>query len=279
MSVTTAILFIVAGIVLGALIAWIFLARFIARKDSSTQSQPSDGATRHIVTVLVLTMGAGGIVELGTLVITKAQPGTEGESVKLVFGAILPLLASWVGTVLAYYYSRENLTAATRSVTDLAKEISGSQKLAAIAVKDKMIPVDRVQLPAKTLNDVMALKLTTVLGFFDTIGVQRLPIWRDDKVAMYIVHRSKVTDYIAKNIADPALKDRTVKDLVEDPAFSTLFKQSFAFVSLGDTLADAKAKMESTPSCEDIFVTGTGRETDAVVGWVTDNEITRAATL
>jgi len=46
--------------------------------------------------------------------------------------SVLPLLGVWVGTLLAYYFSKENFEAATKSVTEMAREIGGMEKLRAI---------------------------------------------------------------------------------------------------------------------------------------------------
>jgi hypothetical protein len=44
----------------------------------------------------------------------------RAETSRLVFSSVLPLLGTWVGTVLAFYFARENLAAATESTLRLA---------------------------------------------------------------------------------------------------------------------------------------------------------------
>src|SRR5712691_1865567 len=56
------------------------------------------------------------------------------EAAKYVFAAVLPLLGTWVGTVLAHYFQKENLAAATQSISDLASKVAGTDKLQSILV-------------------------------------------------------------------------------------------------------------------------------------------------
>jgi hypothetical protein len=58
-----------------------------------------------------------------------------------------------------------------------------------------------------------------------------------------------------------------------------LFKSSFGFASADATLADAKQIMDKIPKCGDVFVTQTGKPTEPIVGWVTDNLIIENATV
>jgi hypothetical protein len=53
---------------------------------------------------------------------------------------ILPMIGTWVGTVLAFYFGKEQLEAATRSVTSIARELTPDEKLRSIRGTDKMIP-------------------------------------------------------------------------------------------------------------------------------------------
>jgi hypothetical protein len=256
-------------------------------KDGKDAAGPGDGRTRERLAFTILVVGLAGMLVLGALVIYFEKVDRAREA-HFVFGSILPLLASWIGTVLAYYYSRENFAAATRSVTDMAKEMSDGKRLTAIGVKDKMIAIDKIRtLVASNLaakfQDIDAIKLSVILTYMGADpAVQRLPVWDDGKVMKYMIHRSKITDFISSKVSAPAgsaAADLTLKDLIADSALKQLFTTSFAAVSPDKTLADAKLVMESTPHCEDVFVTKTGKKEDEVLGWITDNMISDTAKL
>ena len=53
-------------------------------------------------------------------------------------GADQESFAAWVGTVLAYYFFKDNFKAASKSVQDMAK-IATDEKLKALFVRDEMI--------------------------------------------------------------------------------------------------------------------------------------------
>ena len=52
-----------------------------------------------------------------------------------------------------------------------------------------------------------------------------------------------------------------------------LVEKSIAFVSSKTTLGDAKAAMEKTKNCQDVFVTENGIPEEPVIGWLTNTEI------
>jgi len=59
--------------------------------------------------------------------------------VQMAFTATLPLFGAWVGTILAFYYGREDFEASTRSFTKIAESVGGTEKLKEIEVSTKMI--------------------------------------------------------------------------------------------------------------------------------------------
>src|SRR2546423_754811 len=58
------------------------------------------------------------------------------EMIRYVFASIIPLLGSWMGTILAFYFSRDSLAAATQSVRDLTQAVTGD-RLKTVPVKEK----------------------------------------------------------------------------------------------------------------------------------------------
>src|SRR5713226_1358319 len=79
------------------------------------------------------------VAVLAMQVIDHAKDKDIAGNAQNVLNSVLPLLGTWVGTILAYYFSKENFEAATKSVTELAKQITPQEKLKAALAKDKMI--------------------------------------------------------------------------------------------------------------------------------------------
>jgi len=85
------------------------------------KKERTDGGERQWLAGAILLIAGLGIIALSIVVIVLCPHEQRFEATKYVFVADLPLLGSWVGTVLAYYFSQNNLSAATRSVVDIQR--------------------------------------------------------------------------------------------------------------------------------------------------------------
>ena len=106
--------------------------------DLSDKASKSDVVTRNLLTYILVIISILGVVVLSVTAIAVSPAGQQLETVKYVLSVVLPMLATWVGTVLAYYFSKENFSAASQSVTAMAARLSGIEKLKSIAIKERM---------------------------------------------------------------------------------------------------------------------------------------------
>src|SRR5262245_33908665 len=92
----------------------------------------SDTSTRKWLAVGIVgaSIAVIGAISTVAIVLSNDRAGTS----RLVFAAVLPLLGTWVGTVLAFYFARENLEAATETARVLSGIGTGT-------------PVTRVMIP------------------------------------------------------------------------------------------------------------------------------------
>lgn len=239
----------------------------MARQDDPTRRNTADRLAYWVVVL-------SGIVLLTLVVLTVYLSGDRGDAAKDVMNAVLPLIASWVGTVLAYYYSRENLNAATRNATEMARELTGSEKLKTLLVRDTMTP--RTRIDSMNVSDTTPLR--DVIAYLKQRGRQRLPLFGDDGAVRWIVHLSTINDLLGQAALEgKSGHDLTFADLVADPVRRKMLSDSFVVVSEAATLADAKAALEQVRGREDVFVTRTGNRDEPVLGWITDNSIARHA--
>jgi hypothetical protein len=264
------------------------------------------GDFTNLLAYIVVVLAFIGIFWLGRTVI-GATTGNQ-DNVKYVFGAILPLLGTWVGAVLAHYFQKENLAAATQSISDLASKVAGTDRLQATLARDVMIKPDQIAtLPDKYIGqkvkDVKAqASLSELVGYLKSINKDRLPLFCDSQtnedqqtyqkngVAAGVVHLTSINAFIqayASLPADAGKKDSTtlsLGDLISDDKckYKTVFDNSFGLVAEDTTLGRAKAVMENLtqkiPSgikegCYNIFVTKTGDAKETVLGWVTNDII------
>ena len=71
-----------------------------------------------------------------------------------------------------------------------------------------------------------------------------------------------------------AMTKLTLQNLLDGaPELRLVLQGTFALIKESASLADAKLAMETTPNCQDVFVTQNGRKDEAVLGWITNNEV------
>ena len=251
----------------------------MADNVAPNQESNLEAQSRRWLTFMVISIGISGVVALGVVgLLLKGD--APPEKVKYVVATILPLLATWVGTILAFYFSRENFAAATQSVTELAKSVSGPEKLKSIPVRDKMRPI--VAITHETINqgEEDKVKLGSLLNKYTSI--ERIVVLDAKNVVQFLIYKSMIERYLSRiatqQIQLPtgvsAIQDLTLKNFFDsDAQLFQLFQKSFGFVAAEATLADAKLLMEKIEKCSDVFVTQSGNRGEALLGWVTDNTV------
>lgn len=202
------------------------------------------------------------------------------ENTLSIFHALLPVLGTWVGTVLAFYFSRENFVTAAATARKLVGQFSET-KLHQTSVRPHMIPFPRIM--GVSIPEGKDDTFLTVVALRDMIKppgariplVTRLPVFTHDRRVKYVLHQGTVYEYIAEKGRDKEDgKKATLKDLLE---YNDLGEQArrFSFLPQNATMADAKAAFEDADNCRDVFVTQTGSPNEAVLGWITDVDMVR----
>jgi hypothetical protein len=134
--------------------------------DDTNNSPKSEWKTARFWLALGVTITSIASVAILAGLIINAASNKEDAGTR-VLGSVLPLLGTWVGTVLAYYFSKENFEAATKSVTELAKQITPQEKL-------KSTPVSKVMILRKDMfvktGAANQLKLSEVLNDLERAG-------------------------------------------------------------------------------------------------------------
>jgi len=238
---------------------------------------------------VVLGLVAISIIIAG-LIIASRQPATDKgmNLVTDVFHSLLPVIAAWIGAVIAFYFGKENFESANKSVQDMVKQITNADdKLKATKVSDK----DVMRLIAdisynkdiidKEDKDINVSK--DLLDFIDNNKKgDRLPVFDNKAVCRYIIHQSTLNEFIRRlstgkypNIKDKTLEEITLDHMVNnsDEEMKNKLTKSQVFVSKDATLFEAKEKMTGNKWSQDVFVTDTGKATEPVIGWITNNKI------
>ena len=252
----------------------------MANSDDQALKPPLEQRSRQFLTFIIISLSIVGVIVLCMTVILLAPDGESLDTAKFVFGAALPLLASWVGTILAYYFSKDNFMAATQSVTQLARTVSGIEKLRSLQVKEKMRTVRDIHLLAVPTGKEEEVKLADLLVQFADVDRLVLVESSASPIVNWLIYKSMIHEYISDVARGGALPsgravvaDLTLQDLISNSPKRELFKKSFGFVSERATLAEVKAAMDSIPHCSDIFVTQNGKANEPIIGWITENRI------
>jgi hypothetical protein len=244
--------------------------------DLPSNNKSDDVSVRSELARNVMIFAVTGVILLSVVVL--CVPDTKLPTAQLVFGAILPLLGTWIGTIMAYYFSRDNLDAATKSVSTMAN-LSIAERLRVISVQAKMIAFTDIK--SRTII-APADESTTLLNALNPDNVQRIIILNTDKSVRYLIYKDTINEYLA-SFSAPAptfppgktsVTMLTLSDLLSDSGRKSMFKELWGVVAPNATLADAKAAMDSLgKKCNDVFVTKDGDRQSELAGWITDDII------
>lgn len=227
-------------------------------------TEPEKMGHRDWLAMSLLIFSVASVTALGiTTVIKNAGDATT------VMSAVLPLLGSWVGTVLAFYFSKDNFAAATKSVSDMAKTVTSQEKLEITLARDKMIPRDKMFILRSPETD----KLKDILSELKTAGKgARIPFLQTNDFPRYIIHRSVIDQYLADKVmsGEQNLENLTLDSMLQDPGIKAKIAQGFATVKEDATLADVKKEMDKSTDCQDVFVTKNGTREEPILGWITN---------
>ena len=199
---------------------------------------------------------------------------------QFVFTALLPLWGTWIGTVLAYYYSKENFKAASDSVKQMVDKLTPDKKLESVKAKDVMIAKDKlIYQTIAAGEDLSKFKLKEdCIDFVTAKSIKRVIILDEKGCAKYAIHRDLISYFITnQTLAGTAVTDFTLKDMYDKGAqdIKDTIDNSVKFISEEANLLEAKGLMEKYKTCQDVFVTKTGDAADAVLGWITNVTISQ----
>jgi hypothetical protein len=213
------------------------------------------------------------IVVVSSMLIIAAVSGLAiglakdpAASAKDVFTTVLPVLGTWVGTVLAFYFARENLEAAARLT-------GGRQGVDQPVTGVMLAEADWITLDVKEGQDPKEL---TIKQLRDQMGKnkppsRRLPIRDPARVVLYVIHDSTLNAYADEK--KPADLDAVkLGELLDDAKFKQLV-EAIGFVSQTADISEARLVMSSIDNCNDVFVTPSGKKDERAIGWLTNTQL------
>ncbi len=216
------------------------------------------------------------IISLIMLYQDKVEPDT-------IFTALIGLIGTWVGTILAFYYSKDNFDAASKSTQDLIDRVTSADKLNTITAGEAMLQLPEItHLRVENGKGFKDYKVEDLLTQYFNKG-NRLPVLNAEGHPTLVIHRSMVDKYLAE-IARSGnnVQNLTLEDLIKSK-YGSMIKMGFGTVKSSDSLTVVKSLMENLSTddiiCSDIFITEKGNKVSSLVGWVTNSMIAEKSTI
>lgn len=220
-----------------------------------------------------------------------SETDTSFDNVKELLSLLLPVIGTWMGTLLAFYFSKENFEAAKQQVSELVKTIqSPEQATKAPAVADVMLkPSDSSLLVTKDKATFRGLLLDTLLTKMTETHSERMPILEEGTLKfIYLIYRTTIERYVSelqKGTVAPPLSQAganpintallTVEDMLTSdlPLIKEIEKinQKGFFLPVSATIEQVRKLMSDEPICQDVFFTKNGTMEEPVEGWITNN--------
>lgn len=243
---------------------------------SDQQPTPSP-RTRDYIALTLIVAGIVGITLVSAAAIWFAKSSERADTTMAVFSALLPVVGTWIGTVLAFYFAKENFQAAsdaTRATLKQAGTFSEDTKVAEVMTLKGNISPSRT---VADMEEAEGLVLSDLTREMQDKGNHRVPVFTTSRGApLLVIHQDHVNDYAQKNSTSVETLGAapTVGKLREVPELKSAV-ENFVTVQLTATVADVRRALQQAPGSKDVFITVDGTREGAVVGWVTNSDLAR----
>lgn len=240
--------------------------------DTDKDSKPGNDRWTSLLSMgftVVLLAIVGVMVLAVTIVIVDPDSGQN------VFNVIVPVIAAWVGTVLAFYYGRQNFQTANEEIREMVRELGPDDRARQ--------PVTAIMKPAWNMTSMVvdgngsAASLTLRELKAKYVGnVSRLPVLGSDRSALYMIHESRVDRHVAEGGSiEDTLETFVATQAADTPPVQFDYGHGFLTVPENATVADVKHELVREQSVQDVFVTRSGRPDGEVLGWVSNIRLAR----
>ena len=252
----------------------------MASQGQTTDPDGGVSRTREVIAVGMVVAGVVLLAGVSAVAIGFAGKEDRPDMARLVFASAVPLIGTWVGTVLAFYFARENFQTASQSQLDATMNtISLMGGLApSTPVTAVMIPVSRIDPKALVADDAeaRALVLSELYKRMRESQRSRIPVFDAGGVALYVIHEPDI-DKFAQALGEAAealADDQTLETLLADTELQKAVK-AFTAVGPDADVGAARAKLQADPQLKDLFVTVGGAVDHKALGWVTHSDLAR----
>jgi hypothetical protein len=249
-------------------------------------SAEGDSLLRGRLAPLVIGIGTVGILVVAVAALIGISVGRQQPlepSVYLgVFSTVIPVFATWVGSVIAFYFSNESFRQAAQASGALKGDADANEP---ITSPNRMIPLDKItsivlkgpkKHPAGSSEDLNKapvagdvypdkaedVEIADITWLLSNNTVSRLIIFDQNMVPVVIVRKKLILELPAGAKVEQYLaKGQNRADAVN-------------FRSIPETATVGEARVTaSVYKTADLFVTKSGRLDEPIKGWVPDDKL------
>lgn len=265
-------LFLLAGLAVG------YALRLLLPSPAPPPRPTGDDSTYHRdrLARYVVTAGTIGIFVTALTIIIAVAIRADGEewvqTALAIFTSVLPVFATWVGTVLAFYFTNESFRQAAEATQALTGRKTGSEPITRAGTMVGFDAITRLELdPAAVAAQgaaaaAEAVMLSDIETLFGPTGTNRVVIFDDARHPIFVIRRSEMPPAVAAT--------DTVTTYLETGT-NRVAAVNFDRVAASTTVADARRLIESR-RVTDLFVTQNGQADEPTIGWVPDENLSRA---
>lgn len=217
---------------------------------------------RNLIAYLIVGSSAVSLVVLAVIAIYN-----DKENTMTIFNMVLPVFASWVGTVLAFYFGRENFESANNQVRKIIEHLSPEERLDN-PVKNIMRSKSQI-ITCPTIEE----NLITIKKYLSDNSASRL-IVMDNEVVKYIIHTSSIDRYIAEG----GVSQNSLREFIDVEGKSNRQYgpgNGFITVHQSKKIKEIKEIMLQNKSIQDVIITEDGSSNSAMLGWVSNIRISK----
>ncbi len=245
--------------------------------ETNNQFDRADIITRRSIGIGITAIILLGTVAIAVIALVMFWGNDREKGLAFIGQSLLPLWGTWIGTVLVFFFSRENFDAASKSYQAIINKLTPEEKMAKLNVKDVMLTVEK--LVYLKYSEEKDKKIFDILKYEKFQNYKRYAVLDDDFKMLYMIHRSTFNAFISERIlkedSNGTIQNYTLDDLLNKASsqISRTLNLGFNFVNKDATLLDAKKAMDAIPECFDVFVTEHGRKDEPVLGMITNSKI------
>ncbi len=229
------------------------------------------GYVKNFIAILIAIFSVG-------ITVAITWSSLINDETEVITSTILPLVGTWMGAILAYYFSKENFDAAAAQYNKVIDKLTPEKKLKSIKVVDVMIPFNRI-VWSEIIDCKQKFIVGDILSNSQYKGFNRF-LFFDKKRCSYIIHRSTFDRFITLHLLSNTNIDFNklmLSDLLAttDDIIKGYLQDGVKYIPESSTLWDAKILIDQNPQCGDIIITKNGGANEDVLGWLTDVEISK----